>query len=670
MQENFNIRCFVSALFIFFSFLGNAQGIQDSTFEISSIDVFGENRFFETSEAGLKESHLDTIILQNNNGQSLASLIAVNTPIFIKTYGRGALATASLRGTAASHTKVNWNGINLNSPMLGMVDFSQIPVFLVDDISVKYGNSSLSEQGGGLGGTINLNNKPDWSNTFSGKYYQGIGSYTSFDELLSISIGNNRFQSRSKLYHTYSKNDYSFTNKNSPEINYNTGEISHPLDTNNNASYSLYGIQQELYIRTGNDQFLSIKYWGQNSKRAIPRASNNENYKEASRNLQSTLHHNLVADWKIYRKKSKIDLLSGVIYKEMLYEYLILNGNKGLQHLLYSESQQKSWFNSAKYRYTSPNGFNISASLNANFHNVYSKDSTAHTGYDKTQSEISAYTSIQKRYFDRLNLNLMVRQDLINESLIPVMPLAGFDYKLDQDENFIVKGNISRNYHTPTLNDKYWQPGGNPKLQAEKGYSSELGLEFSKNLKSWLIKGEISSYYSLIKNWILWLPNNKGYWEPVNLRTVESKGIEFNAKIYKKFGDLFSVTLLGNYAYSPTINKDVSAKENNSYNKQLVYIPIHSGDLMAHFQWKDWCFDWQHSSYSKRYMTTSNDPDTRNIYPPYFMNDIAINKVWTGSTYSVKTEFKIFNLFDEDYVSTINHPMPGRNYKLLLTYSF
>ncbi len=33
------------------------------------------------------------------------------------------MATASMRGTAPSHTKVTWNGMSLNSPMLGMVDF-------------------------------------------------------------------------------------------------------------------------------------------------------------------------------------------------------------------------------------------------------------------------------------------------------------------------------------------------------------------------------------------------------------------------------------------------------------------------------------------------------------------------------------------------------------------
>lgn len=670
MQQKQHIFFIIFSLFIFQFSQNRAQGIQDSIFEISSVDIFGEEKFFDTKEAGLKENQLDTLILQNNKGQSLASLLATNTPVFIKSHGRGALATASLRGTAASHTKVNWNGININSPMLGMVDFSQIPVFLIDDISLKYGNSSLSEQGGGLGGTINLNNTPNWNNHFSGKYLQTFGSYSSFDELLAINLGNNRFQSKSKIYHTYSENDYTFYNRSTPDINYQTGDITHPLDTNNNASYTLYGLQQEFYIRTGNDQFASLKYWGQNSERSIPQVFSNEGGKDSNRNQQSTIHHNLVADWKYYKGHSKLDLLSGLIFKEMLFEQLYLVNSKGLQHSVYSESLQKSWFNSAKYNYFTPNGYHINASLSANLHAVDTKDTVSHTGYNKKQSELSAYISIQKRYFKNLNLNLMLRQELINGDLIPIMPLLGFDYKLDEDENFVIKGNISRNYHSATLNDKYWQPGGNPDLKPEEGYSTELGFYFRKNIDSWFIKGEISTYYSKISNWILWLPNVKGYWEPINLRTVASKGIELNAKLHKKLGKNSSISILGNYAYTPTLNKDNEAKESNSYNKQLVYIPLHSADIMARVQWMDWNFSWQHSSYGIRYTTTSNDPSARRSFPPYYMNDISLDRTWVFTKFNLKSELKINNLFNENYRSAIYHPMPGRNYKFILTFEF
>ena len=37
----------------------------------------------------------------------------------------------------------------------------------------------------------------------------------------------------------------------------------------------------------------------------------------------------------------------------------------------------------------------------------------------------------------------------------------------------------------------------------------------------------LTTYYSLINNWIQWLPSHKGYWEPRNIKEVESYGLEF-----------------------------------------------------------------------------------------------------------------------------------------------
>ena len=106
-----------------------AQNIQD-TVVLKSVEIIGftADRLFEKEEAGMRETKVDSIVMMEKISSSLSDLLSENTPIFIKNNGRGALATASFRGTAASHTQVVWNGININSPMTGSVDFSLIPV--------------------------------------------------------------------------------------------------------------------------------------------------------------------------------------------------------------------------------------------------------------------------------------------------------------------------------------------------------------------------------------------------------------------------------------------------------------------------------------------------------------------------------------------------------------
>ena len=53
--------------------------------------------------------------------------------------------------------------------MLGMVDFSLIPVYFTDEVMVLHGSSSMTESAGALGGTIRLDNRANWGNTYPGK---------------------------------------------------------------------------------------------------------------------------------------------------------------------------------------------------------------------------------------------------------------------------------------------------------------------------------------------------------------------------------------------------------------------------------------------------------------------------------------------------------------------
>ncbi len=659
----------IFTFFIFHFSLISAQGIRDSVFEISGVEVFAEEELFVLEEAGMQTTQVDTLVLQKKSGLSLSSLLSENTPIFIKSQGRGALATASFRGTAASHTQVNWNGMNINSPMLGSVDFSQIPVYLIDDISLKHGTSSMADQSGGLGGAIHINNQANWDNTFSAKYQQGIGSYSTYDEFLSLSFGNKKIQSKTRIYHNYSKNDYSYNNRSNPEINYANGEVYFPLDTNTNADYKLYGLLQEVYLRAGNRDVVSLKYWGQHSERSLPEVSSYDGPENNNLNRQNATDHKVVGAWKHYGKQSKLTLNSGYTNKDMTYEQQYLIGGQGLSYTVHSFSTQHSWYNSGKYRWNINSSTIFNASFSGNYHKISTRDTVAQTGYKQDRLELSAFAGIQKQFFERLNTNVMLRQDMVKGQDIPITPFFGFDYRLRKEVDLILKGNLSHNHHLPSLNDLYWQPGGNADLNAEEGLSSELGLEFKHNGDKTYFFADINGYYSDIDNWILWVQNVKGYREPQNVQNVVSKGIEMNARLEFNIRKLH-YRLMGNYAYTKAINYDKSPEWESVYGKQMVYIPEHSANLMFNINYKNWNLTWQHNSYSLTYTTTSNDVSNFNTFPAYFMNDLTLSKSWTVKDFAFSGEVRLYNLFDENYYSAINHPMPGRNYMLLLAIEF
>ena len=105
-------------------------------------------------EIGVQKTQLDTLVLHENIALSMADVLTFNSSIFIKQYGRATLSTVAFRGTGPSHTQVVWNGMRINSPMLGMTDFSMIPSYFVDDAQLLHGTSSVNVTGGGLGGAV------------------------------------------------------------------------------------------------------------------------------------------------------------------------------------------------------------------------------------------------------------------------------------------------------------------------------------------------------------------------------------------------------------------------------------------------------------------------------------------------------------------------------------
>jgi len=644
-----------------------SQGISDTVFVLETVEVSAV-REFKKETAGMKETRIDSLVIMNKINSSLSGLLSENTSIFVKENGRGALATASFRGTAASHTQVNWNGMPINSPMTGMVDFSLIPVYIIDDLSLSFGAASIENGSGGIGGSVNINNTVDWDNKLSVKYIQGIGSYKTFDEFLHFGIGNKKIQSKTRIYHNYSKNDYTFINRGIAEIDPETGEITNPTDTNNNADYTRYGVLQEVYFRAGEKNVLSARWWFQKAERTIPRPSSYEGPDQSNLNRQEDMDNRMMLDWKNYGEKHKLMIRSGYAGKKLVYN--LDNNVPGLGEVpvIYSESRLNSFLNTASYNYDIFSDLSVEASMKADYHAVVTEDTVKKAGYDEDRMELSFFLAIRKSFSGRINLNFMLRQDWIDMKSAPIVPYFGFDWRVIKDQELILKGNVARNYHQPSLNELYWQPGGNVDLLPEEGFSTELGAAYSINLGKHDLHSGITGFYSDIENWIIWVPSYKGYWEPKNIKRVESKGVEIDLALNGTFGD-WGYKIAGNYAYTSSKNYgDPLVWGDESYGKQLVYVPLHSGNLMVNVSFRGFYATYQHNSYSERYTSSSNDVSKRDWLYPYFMNDLMFGKAFHIKKVTLAAEFKIYNLFNETYHTVLYRPMPGRNYMLMLMF--
>jgi len=641
-----------------------SQGIRDSVFRIEGVSVEAE-RVFKKEEAGMKQSQVDTTVLQKKAALSLSELLSENTSVFIKKHGRGALATASFRGTAASHTQVNWNGISLNSPMAGMVDFSLIPVYLIDELNLKHGPASLADGVGGIGGSINLINRAAWNDKRTFSYIQAMGSYGTWDEFLQLGLGDQKFRSKTRIYHNQSRNDYTFLNRGIGNLDPQSGALTHPIDTNDHAAYTRYGLLQELYYKPGLKHVISMKYWGQYADRSIPRPTSYEGPDNSNLNKQQDTDHRVVADWKYYSSIGKWMIRSGYSDKQLDYSQMNRVPGLGLIPAIYSESRQKSLFGTLSYSGNMDETFSYNGSVDMKYHDVVSADSVSRLGYEGRRHELSVLLGLHKSFADRFQLNLMLRQEWIDGKRAPFIPFLGMELRLLDQVDLLWKGSVARNYHQPSLNDLYWQPGGNPDLRPERGFTLETGLEFRQDLWGQSVHTELTFYRTDIEDWILWIPSYRGFWEPTNISRVLSQGIEYMLQVQGSRSG-FSYKLAATYAFTPSVNYgDPAVWGDLSYGKQLVYIPLHSGNMMLFLKWRDLYLSYQYNAYSERYTTSSNDVSRRDWLYPYFMNDLSAGWYLPIKKVDMSIELNVYNLFNESYHSVLYRPMPGRNFHLV-----
>lgn len=226
-------------------------------------------------EIGVQKTQLDTLVLHENIALSMADVLTFNSSIFIKQYGRATLSTVAFRGTGPSHTQVVWNGMRINSPMLGMTDFSMIPSYFVDDAQLLHGTSSVNVTGGGLGGAVMLATKPAGTQGFGLQYTQGIGSFWTTDEFLRLTYGNDRWQTSTRVVYSSSPNEYSYRNHDKKENIYddehNIIGSYYPREKHDDGAFRDFHLLQEAYYNTGNGDRFGLNAWLIASKRGLGR---------------------------------------------------------------------------------------------------------------------------------------------------------------------------------------------------------------------------------------------------------------------------------------------------------------------------------------------------------------------------------------------------------------
>ena len=583
---------------------------------------------------GAKTSHFDSLVLTREAVPNLAEMIANYTSLAIKSYGNGMLATISFRGTGPSHTAVLWHGINIAYPMLGQSDLSLLSLALSDNVGIQYGSGAALYGSGALGGTISLTNtRPRQGAGLM--VSQWLGSFGSVKNTVKASYAGKKFFVQVKTLWDQAANDFTFTNTTKPGL---------PREVQQGAGYRLGGGALEAGTTVGRKGKILLS--GQ--------------YFQANRNLQPSMNANVPGNNQTdenirVRVNYAVDktAVSWNVNYAYLRDVIGFNGVKTFagQQVVRTEAALRPvpWLN-----------LNLAAD-----YNYIRLNSPFYTAENTSENRGNLWVAFLLSPLPRLALSLNLRQAFTTDYRIPFTPSLGLEYRLIQQpgSRLVVKSLLARGFRVPTLNERYWNPGGNLNLLPEESWSAEAGLA-GQGGQQLAFTYEVTAYRMWVDNWILWQPQGS-FWSPQNIKYVEVYGLEAGGSLQHRLAAA-NVTWRGNYALTKAINRTGLDPYDRSVGKQLAYVPVHKASLTAATEIKHWVVLLNAAFTGKRYVTADNENDL----PAYTLLNVRLSRTFKLNNYVLNGHANINNVLNTPYQSIENRAMPGINFLLGITISY
>jgi outer membrane cobalamin receptor len=269
---------------------------------------------------------------------------------------------------------------------------------------------------------------------------------------------------------------------------------------------------------------------------------------------------------------------------------------------------------------------------------------------------------------------------------------------------FTLRAYYKKSFRMPTFNDLYYTDVGNIALEPEYATQYNVGLHYQQDFsRRWLkrIETKVDAYYNRVDNKIVAIPKGSGQyrWMMMNIGKAKIRGIDVSAQtMWMPLRD-WTLNLTVNYTYQKA--QDYSDPADNdpvagTWGGQIAYIPWHSGSVLANLAYKDWGLNYSFIYVGERYHNSSNI--RANHEEPWYTHDLSLTKDFRiGSLRNPKSEIRnpksekpynrttakphnrttvltvqleCNNLLNQQYDIILNYPMPGRNWKCVLKYSF
>jgi len=625
----------------------SAQGISPAdtmrrrVHELPAVQVraAGPERF----AVGSRQLVLDSAVLAQYRGRNLADVLLARTPLALKSYGPGQLATIALRGTSAQHTAVLWNGLNIMLPTLGQNDFSLLPVGAATRVAIQPGPAAAQYGSGAMGGAVLLDAAPNWRRGSSGSAQLDAGSFGLWGSSLEARASSASVAVRLAASYRQAENNYSYVR---PEA---SGPVRHTLQ--NAALRHQWSISPDVAWRLGNAGELTAAAWLTDADREIQSGVGvtGSQARERDQSRRVVLGYRHVAarqQWGV----------RGAWFED------VLNYQDGGP-----ASTSRVRTTQAQAEHTSTWGTRGSLRLGAEVqHFVALVDGYGPTAVAENRAAGFALLRYDARPGLRLSAN--VRQAALPAGLAPLTPTLGAEWDVlpaaadslgrPVGQSLVAKASAARSYRAPTLNERYWRPGGNPDLRPEDGIGYEAGLRHRLAAPGSLtLETELTLFRQEVNNWVQWLPSaSTGIWSPRNLRQVRTQGLEASTALRRTRGRYIGALQLA-YHFTDTRKTQGSAADTDPVGVQLAFVPQHQASFSTDHAWRGWLLSSTFVFTSFRYINASGT----DFLPATGLLGAALGRTLPGPAHTeLLLLLQASNLLNQAYDSYPGRPAPPR----------
>ena len=653
----------------------------DSILQLETVAVVAKHKPYQ---AVIPSQTLSGKELQQLNAHSVADAIRYFAGVQLKDYGGvGGIKTLDIRSMGTNHMGVFYDGIQLGNAQNGQIDLGKYSLDNIESIQLYNGQKSeifQSAKDFGSAGTVYITTRPPRFE--EGKRYnlRVMMKTGSFGLANPSALWEYKLSQRVSLSANVEYTDATGRYKVRYRKIFSDGTLAWDT-TAVRQNGDVYALRAEagLFGSINGGQW-NVKAYFYDSERGIPGAIVNNVWKNAQRQWD----RNLFAQGSLRKRFSSRYVM--MLNAKYARDYMHYNNPDTTLMYIDNEFWQQEVYVSAANKFSIFQNWDVNLSvdyqwntLDANLtqfvyptrHTALAALATAFTygGFKAQASVLGTFVSDRSKIMN--GGNMLGYRTKHFDKFTPAVFVA---YQPFEHHDFDVRAFYKRIFRMPTFYDLYYTDIGNADLRPEYASQYDVGARYTCHMADGVLRSinvSADAYYNYVTDKIIAVPKGTGQyrWMMMNIGKVKIRGVDATARAEFALPYGIGLNTQLNYTYQraqdytdPTDNAD----EAGTYKGQIAYIPRHSGSVIVGGEWQRLKLNYSFIYVGERYHNSSNI--AANYEQPWYTHDISGSYEMKLGTTLVKATLEVNNLLNQQYEVICNYPMPGRNFKVILSF--